>query len=83
MTLDGTNNATERAIGWWVKERYRTMRTYRRKESVLNVCNLIFHLGSNSHEASLAELFSDCSRPLHGLPCLTNHFHPSLKSHEL
>jgi len=22
--LDGTNNATERAIGWWIKERYRT-----------------------------------------------------------
>ncbi len=25
-TLDGTNNACERAIGWWIKERYRTMR---------------------------------------------------------
>src|SRR3989442_15673553 len=25
-TLDGTNNAWERAIGWWIKERYRTMR---------------------------------------------------------
>ena len=24
--LDGTNNACERAIGWWVKERYRSMR---------------------------------------------------------
>ena len=24
--LDGTNNACERAIGWWIKERYRTMR---------------------------------------------------------
>ena len=23
--LDGTNNATERVIGWWVKERYRTI----------------------------------------------------------
>jgi len=58
VTLDGTNNATERAIGWWVKERYRTMRTYKRKESVLNVCNLICHLGSNSGVVSLAELFS-------------------------
>ena len=57
-TLDGTNNATERAIGWWVKERYRTMRTYKRKESVRNVCNLICHLGSNSGDVSLAELFS-------------------------
>jgi hypothetical protein len=25
-TLDGTNNACERAIGWWIKERSRTMR---------------------------------------------------------
>jgi hypothetical protein len=33
-TLDGTNNATERAIGWWIKERYRTMRTYKRRQSV-------------------------------------------------
>jgi hypothetical protein len=24
-TLDGTNNGAERAIGWWVKERYRTV----------------------------------------------------------
>ncbi|MGD0612301.1 MAG: hypothetical protein ABSB41_12375 [Anaerolineales bacterium] len=29
--LDGTNNATERAIGWWIKERYRTMRGYKRQ----------------------------------------------------
>jgi transposase-like protein len=56
--LDGTNNATERAIGWWIKERYRTMRTYKRKESVRNVCNLICHLGSQSGDVSLAELFS-------------------------
>jgi len=33
--LDGTNNADERAIGWWVKERYRTMRGYKREQSVL------------------------------------------------
>jgi len=38
--LDGTNNATERGIGWWVKERYRTMRGYKRQESVLNVSSL-------------------------------------------
>jgi hypothetical protein len=25
-TLDCTNNASERAIGWWIKERYRTRR---------------------------------------------------------
>ena len=39
--LDGTNNATERAIGWRVKERYRTMRGYKRPQSVLNVSRLI------------------------------------------
>jgi hypothetical protein len=27
-TLDGTNNADERAIGWWVKERYHPYLTY-------------------------------------------------------
>lgn len=54
--LDGTNNATERVIGWWLKERYRTMRTYKRKQSVLNISNLIAHLGSHSGQVSLADL---------------------------
>jgi hypothetical protein len=44
--LDGTNNATERAIGWWVKERYRTMRGYKRKASVLNVSRLVAWAGT-------------------------------------
>jgi hypothetical protein len=44
--LDGTNNACERAIGWWVKERYRTMRGYKRPESVLNVSRLIAAMGN-------------------------------------
>ncbi len=54
--LDGTNNATERAIGWWVKERYRTMRGYKREQSVLNVSRLIAWAGSqlNSGGAELA-----------------------------
>ncbi len=46
-TLDGTNNATERAIGWWVKERYRTMRGYKRERSVLNVSRLIAWAGNH------------------------------------
>jgi transposase-like protein len=58
LTLDGTNNATERAIGWWIKERYRTMRTYKRRESVVNVSNLISYLGANSGDVSLATLLS-------------------------
>ncbi|MGH2618639.1 MAG: hypothetical protein ACRDJC_25705 [Thermomicrobiales bacterium] len=45
-TLDGTNNACERAIGWWVKERYRTMRGYKRPLSVLHVSRLIAALGN-------------------------------------
>ena len=44
--LDGTNNACERAIGWWVKERYRSMRGYKRKQSVLNVSRLIAAMGN-------------------------------------
>jgi hypothetical protein len=45
-SLDGTNNATERVIGWWVKERYRTMRGYKRHQSVLNVSRLIAWAGN-------------------------------------
>ncbi len=56
--LDGTNNATERAIGWWIKERYRTMRTYKRKQSVINVSNLITYLGSHSGHADLSNLLT-------------------------
>jgi hypothetical protein len=44
--LDGTNNGCERAIGWWVKERYRTMRGYKRPESVLHVSRLIAAMGN-------------------------------------
>lgn len=41
--LDGANNAGERAIGRWIKERYRTMRGYKRQQSVLNVSRLIVY----------------------------------------
>ena len=44
--LDGTNNATERAIGWRIKERYRSMRGYKRPASVLNVSRLIAWAGN-------------------------------------
>jgi hypothetical protein len=37
LEINATNNSTERAIGWAVKERYRTMRGYKRKDSILNV----------------------------------------------
>jgi transposase-like protein len=45
--LDGTNNATERSIGWHIKERYRTMRAYKREQSALNVSRLIAHCGNH------------------------------------
>jgi len=39
--LDGTNNAGERAIGWWVKERYRSMGGYEWPASVRHSSRLI------------------------------------------
>ncbi|MDQ2651861.1 MAG: hypothetical protein M3Z20_02355 [Chloroflexota bacterium] len=45
-TVDGTNNACERAIGWWVKERYRSMRGYKRPQSILHVSRLIAAMGN-------------------------------------
>ena len=45
--LDGTNNASERAIGWWIKERYRSMRSYKRERSALNVSRLIAYCGNH------------------------------------
>ena len=45
--LDGTNNASERAIGWWIKERYRSMRGYKRQQSALNVSRLIAYCGNH------------------------------------
>lgn len=48
-TIDGTNNAAERAIGWWVKERYRTMRGYKRRKSAVNVSRLLAWCGNHLH----------------------------------
>jgi transposase-like protein len=45
--LDGTNNADERAIGWWVKERYRSMRGYKREQSAVNVSRLLAYCGNH------------------------------------
>jgi transposase-like protein len=45
-TIDGTNNACERGIGWWVKERYRTMRGYKRVKSAVNVSRLLAFCGN-------------------------------------
>ena len=56
--LDGTNNVAERAIGWWIKERYRTMRTYKRLQSVRNVTNLITCLAANPNQDILEQLIT-------------------------
>ena len=54
--LDGTNNATEQVIGQRVKERYRTMRGYKRDASILNVSSLIGWLGMKGHDNELSAL---------------------------
>lgn len=57
--LDGTNNGCERSIGWWVKERHRSMRGYKREQSALNVSRLIAHAGNHlSRGLDLATLFA-------------------------
>jgi len=45
-TIDGTNNACERGIGWWIKERYRSMRGYKRVISAVNVSRLLTFCGN-------------------------------------
>jgi hypothetical protein len=45
-SVDGTNNGCERAIGWWIKERYRTMRGYKRPKSAVNVSRLLAWCGN-------------------------------------
>jgi hypothetical protein len=44
--LDGTNNHCERAIGWWIKERYRSMRGYKQEQSALGISRLIAFAGN-------------------------------------
>ena len=45
--IDGTNNHCERAIGWWIKERYRSMRGYKQVKSALGVSRLIAFAGNH------------------------------------
>ncbi len=46
-TVDGTNNAVERAIGWWVQERWRTMRGDKCRKSAANVSCLLAWCGNH------------------------------------
>jgi hypothetical protein len=47
VILDGTNNHCERAIGWWIKERYRSMRGYKQTQSALGISRLISFAGNH------------------------------------
>lgn len=59
LRLDGTNNHCERSIGWWIKERYRSMRSYKREQSALNVSRLIALAGNHlSHGLDLTSLIA-------------------------
>lgn len=57
--LEGTNNHCERAIGWWIKERYRSMRSYKQPRSALVISRLIAFAGNNlSRGLNLADLMA-------------------------
>ena len=56
--MDGTNNSCERLIGWWIKERYRSMRGYKREESIRNVATLTALIGAYSGEFNMASLIA-------------------------
>lgn len=56
--LDGTNNVAERAIGCWIKDRYRTMRTFKRIDSVRNLAHLIPFLAARPDQPVLAALLA-------------------------
>ena len=57
--LDGTNNHCERAIGWWIKERYRSMRGYKQAQSALGISRLIALAGNHlSRGLRLADLMA-------------------------
>lgn len=57
--IDGTNNHCERAIGWWIKERYRSMRGYKQEQAALGVSRLIAFAGNHlSRGLCLADLMA-------------------------
>ena len=56
VSLDGTNNMSERAIGRSGKVRYRLMRGYKRRASILNVVGLMGWLDSQRPWCDLSQL---------------------------
>ena len=57
--LDGTNNVTEQVIGQCVKERYCTIRGYKRAASNLNVSSLIGWARARGLDYDMSELLND------------------------
>jgi transposase-like protein len=58
VSIDQTNNKTEQIIGWNIKERYRTMRGDKRKQSILNVAMLTSWLRENPDLQDMRLLFT-------------------------
>lgn len=58
LEMNETNNTTERVIGWGIKERYRTMRGYKRNESVKNVAHLTTWLQEERGGRDMTPLFA-------------------------
>lgn len=58
ISIDQTNNKTEQIIGWNIKERYRTMRGYKRKLSILNLAMLTSWLRENPDLQDMKLLFA-------------------------
>jgi hypothetical protein len=58
LEINPTNNTAEQAIGWAVKERYRTMRGYKREESILNVTGLTAWLIDQPAGYDMSSLFA-------------------------
>jgi transposase-like protein len=56
LQVGETNNCTEQAIGWTVKERYRTMRGYKQDQSILNVTSLTAWLLQQSAGYDMSQL---------------------------
>jgi len=58
VKVEATNNHTERVIGWEVKERYQTMRGYKRKDAILNVTMLTGWLHQQPFGGDMSHLFA-------------------------
>ncbi|KPL16507.1 MAG: hypothetical protein AMJ93_15710 [Anaerolineae bacterium SM23_84] len=56
LEVEVTNNGSERTIGWAVKERYRMMRGYKRRQPILNVTALTAWLLEQKAGADISPL---------------------------